>query len=201
MMQAALSPDSAELGPILVDPSPSTKEAALANLLAFSNEVRLQQSTPFDSSLSPVKSIPRLRQCYGWLQLTGDDLLRLLPRRLYPPEYDVSKIKRYIDPDVCYTAVVYEFVEEARNNRKVVQEVLDFFWRVGFSHVLIPMACNWKSGVLVDLSDIIYPKGYGWSVKRFGSARVRRMNPLKQILRWPAPEKDWMLYLRPHSNY
>ena len=169
MMQAAFSPDCAELGPILVDPSPRTKDAAKANLLAFSNEVRLQRKTRFNSTLSPVKSMPRIRQCYGWLQLTGGDLLRLLPRRLLSPEYDVSKLKRYIDLDVCYTAAVYEFVEDTGNDRVVVQEVLDFFWRAGFSHVLAPRACNWKSGVLIDLSDIIHPMGYGWHVKLLGN--------------------------------
>ncbi len=38
MMEAAVSADNAELGPILINPRPETQEAAEANLFAFSNE-------------------------------------------------------------------------------------------------------------------------------------------------------------------
>ena len=181
MMKAAMSPDYAEFGPILVNPTPGTKEAAEANLFAFSNEVRLRQIKAPDPSLLPVTSIPRLRQCYGWLQLNSDDLLRLLPRKLLPPYIEVSKLKRSIHPDACYTAVVYEFVEEGVNNPEVVQEVLDFFWLGGFSHAMLPRACNWKSAVLIDHSDIVHPRGYGWNRGCFGYRTA------KQILGWPNP--------------
>ncbi|KAK3944262.1 hypothetical protein QBC46DRAFT_361214 [Diplogelasinospora grovesii] len=161
LMQAAVGPDYAELGPILVDPCPETKEAAEANLFAFSREVRLQQSGAFDASLFQVTVVPRMRQCFGWLKLTGRDLLRLLPRKLLPPYIKVSGVRRSIRQDACYTAVVCEFVEEAENDPEVVQQVLDFFWCVGFSHIMTPKASNWKNGVLVDLSDIVHPRGYG----------------------------------------
>lgn len=79
----------------------------------------------------------------------------------------VSKVERRIQNDTRYTAVVYEFIEEGENDRAVVQQVLDFLWRAGFGRVLVMPPCNWKGGVLIDLSDIVYPKGYGWDEDLF----------------------------------
>lgn len=60
MMQAALSNDDAELGPILVDPSPATREVAEANLLAFSNERRADNAArETTEGLMAITQIPR----------------------------------------------------------------------------------------------------------------------------------------------
>lgn len=118
-----------------------------------------------------------MRECFGWLHLTGRDLLRLVPGKLLPPYIEVSNVKRSIQEDASYIAVVYEFVEKGQNDPEVVQQVLDFLWCVGFSYTMTPKANNWESGILLDLSDIVHPGGYGWHEKRFGYRTV------KQILR------------------
>jgi hypothetical protein len=79
-----------------------------------------------------------------------------------PPAMTVSKIKRFFSRDKDYMAIIYEYVEEAENQHDAVQEAMDFFWLAGFSRTLSPLNKNWKSGVLVDLSDIAPPRGYAW---------------------------------------
>jgi hypothetical protein len=84
------------------------------------------------------------------------------PWHIMPPVTTVSKIKRFFPRDKDYMAIIYEYVEEAENQHDAVQEAMDFFWLAGFSRTLSPLNKNWKSGVLVDLSDIAPPWGYAW---------------------------------------
>ena len=64
-------------------------------------------------------------------------------------------------------AIVCEYVEEGENDPVTMQEGVDFFWLTGFSRTHSPLAGNWKSGVLVDFSDIVSPYGYGWQAKLY----------------------------------
>ncbi|KAK8924323.1 hypothetical protein VCV18_004742 [Metarhizium anisopliae] len=164
-MEAAVAdaarPDNAN-GPILVNPEPKTWDEAYKNMLAFSNEARRQRIGVQSHDLLSITSMPRMRKCYGWMQFTGEELIRRLPRRLFPPYVEVDKVVRSIDDEKLYTAVVYEFIEEAANEVDVVKSVMEFLWHAGFSY-LWPKADNWKAGVLVDLSDIVNPRSYGWN--------------------------------------
>ncbi len=179
MMEAAVSADDAELGPILINPHPETQEAAEANLFAFSNERRQQNQASGSSDLLQITELPRLRRCYGWIQITGEELWGIVPRRLRPPRIEIDKVKRSIERDANYIAVVYEFVEDVGNDPVVVQPVLDFFWRVGFAYAVTTLARNWKGGVLIDLGDIVHPRGYLWRIRQYGFRTV------DQILRRP----------------
>lgn len=67
-----------------------------------------------------------------------------------------------MSPDKEYMAIVYEYVEEGENDPDTVQQALDFFWLAGFSGTLSQLPQNWKSSVLIDLSDIVPPCTYGW---------------------------------------
>ncbi|OAA37387.1 hypothetical protein NOR_07086 [Metarhizium rileyi] len=162
-------------GPILLNPEPESKQDALANLLAFSNEAR-QHNMGKQShnllSIDEIGKIPRVRQCHGWLKVTGKELrdhwVRSSCREFEPPPILVDKVVRSIDNAEVYTAVVYEFIEETHNDHDVVHSVLDFFWRAGFSHAQSPKEENWKAGVLVDWSDIASPVSYGWKLTRYG---------------------------------
>ncbi|TWU70512.1 hypothetical protein ED733_000242 [Metarhizium rileyi] len=164
-----------EKGPILLNPEPESKQDALANLLAFSNEAR-QHNMGKQShnllSIDEIGKIPRVRQCHGWLKVTGKELrdhwVRSSCREFEPPPILVDKVVRSIDNTELYTAVVYEFIEETHNDHDVVHSVLDFFWRAGFSHAQSPKEENWKAGVLVDWSDIASPVSYGWKLTRYG---------------------------------
>lgn len=155
MMQAAIS-DKTKLGPILVNPCPESKEVAEANLFAFSDEGRARnkalQST---ENLVEIKEMPRMRQCFGWMRFTGEELLRRLPAKLRPLPIKIDKVERSIDKHLTYTALVYEFIDSGANDPAVVQKVLDFLWCVGFAHVPVTRAENWESGVLLDYSDVL----------------------------------------------
>lgn len=129
MMEAAISKDG--LGPVLVNSCPETQKDAEANLFAFSDEIRQLNEAAGRSDLLQVTEVPRMRRCHGWMQFTGEELYRRMPRKVRPPSMEVGKVKRSIREDVHYTAIVYEFLEEGENSPDVVQPVLDFFWRVG----------------------------------------------------------------------
>lgn len=105
--------------------------------------------------------MPRMKRCYGWLTIPGK-VFQKLHWLLRPPQVEVDRIKRYLRPDQEYIAIVYEYVEEGENDPDTVQKAMDFFWLAGFSRTFSPLWGNWKSGVLVDLSDIVPPRGYGW---------------------------------------
>jgi hypothetical protein len=175
MMQAAL-----KASPVLVDVHPQTPEAARANLLAFADESRtLQNATRAGTDglvLFTETEMPRMRQCYGWMRFTGQELLDRLPSQLCPPSrFKVGKVERSIDENASYTAIIYEFVESSENDPVVVQKVLDFLWCVGFSHVPVTKAENWTSGILLDYSDITHHDGYGWEKGRFGYIAAERI--------------------------
>ncbi|KAK0640839.1 hypothetical protein B0T16DRAFT_430841 [Cercophora newfieldiana] len=169
MLEAAVSEDKAGLGPILVNPAPADGKEAEANLLAFSNEGRAQSATlPSTEGFVRITSVPRMRQCLGWMRFTGEELLARLPTRLHPPPIKVGRVERSISKHATYFAVVYEYVEEGLNDPDVVQEVLDFLWCVGFGHVPVTKVENWESGVLLDHSDIVHCNGAGWDARFFG---------------------------------
>jgi hypothetical protein len=135
-----------------------------------------------------------MKKCYGWLTLTGH-VLKGLHLRLRAPVLTIDKVTRSIAADKEYIAIVYEYVEEGDPDPELMQEALDFFWLAGFSRTYSPLLKNWVSRVLVDLSDIIPPRGYGWKPKLYrdgpGSAHliVKRGlaegDPAKTALRPP----------------
>ena len=168
MIEAAVAQAAGESNntPIWVHANPRTQDEALDNLYAFSDKGRHLSSLGSCKSL-PITSMPRIRKCFGWLRLSGD-VFRAFPPELKAPSYKISKVQRSISFDKEYIAVVYEYVEEGRNDEAVVEDVDRFFWLAGFSHTLSPSVKNWKSGVLVDLADIVHAGGYGWKKQLYG---------------------------------
>ncbi|KAL2022665.1 hypothetical protein VTK56DRAFT_4746 [Thermocarpiscus australiensis] len=173
MVETAVEQAAAASRPVLVKANPETREDAQANLRAFSHDARLKQP-PQEGPLQEITTIPRMRKCYGWLTLHGE-VFRGLHSELRPPVLTVSKVKRFMSPSKEYIGIVYEYIDEAENDPDVVQKALDFFWLAGFGHTLSPAARNWKSGVLVDLADIVHPGGYGCKKQLYGPRTVRRM--------------------------
>ncbi|KAK3336772.1 hypothetical protein B0T19DRAFT_50752 [Cercophora scortea] len=182
MMQAAVDQAAADSQPILVNAKPATWEDAVANLTAFSDERRLNIPSPaIDDSVPPpglrqISTIPRMKRCYGWLSIHSKVLFQQLSWSLWPPPIEVNRVSRCLSRDKEYIAIVYEFVEEGQNDPETMQKAMDFFWLAGFSRTYSPLLANWKSGVLVDLSDIVPPQGWGWVAKLYedgpGSAYV-----------------------------
>lgn len=56
-----------------------------------------------------------------------------MPREVKRPPIEIDRVKRFIQDSVHHISVVYDVVEEVVSEPAVVQSVLDFFWRVGFS--------------------------------------------------------------------
>lgn len=181
MLQTAVEQAAAASHPILVNAKPTTWDDAVANLAAFSDEARLKQPSPADYGSVPppglrqISTMTRMKRCYGWLTIPGE-VFRKLHWSLRPPQVEVNRIKRYLTPDQEYIAFVYEYVEEGENDPDTMQKAMDFFWLAGFSRTFSPLLGNWKSGVLVDLSDIVPPGGYGWQAELYedgpGSAHI-----------------------------
>jgi hypothetical protein len=140
----------------------------MANLLAFSNEVRRTSINKELHGSLAIDKMPRMRQCCGRLQFMGEKLRSCIGTKFEPPYIKVDKIVRSINDTKLYTAVIYEFIEETKNDHGDVQLVLEFLWRAGFSLTLSPLAANWKQGVLVDGSDVVSPGSYGWDKVAYG---------------------------------
>ncbi|SPQ26260.1 bce21ee6-5e8b-4ec3-aefc-9edd551823b1 [Thermothielavioides terrestris] len=146
MMQTAVEQANAAGRPILVNAKPTTRDDAVANLAAFSDEARLkQQPSPADgSSVTPpglcqISTMPRMKKCYGWLTIHGS-AFRELHRSVRPPLVHVDrKIKRHLAPDQEYIAILYEYVEEGENDPDTMQKAMDFFWLAGFSRTSSPL--------------------------------------------------------------
>ncbi|KAH6988151.1 hypothetical protein BKA56DRAFT_479052 [Ilyonectria sp. MPI-CAGE-AT-0026] len=176
MMEASLAKATADSRSIQVHANPRTQDDAMDNLFAFCDDAQMppDPKSPFITTIEPgssnttsITSMPRLRKCYGWLKL-GGEVFDSLPRRLQAHPYTVSKITRSISSSEEYTVLIYEYVEEGENDPAVVEEVDRFFWLAGFSHTFSPAARNWKNGVLIDLSDMIEARGYGWLKMLYG---------------------------------
>lgn len=171
MIAAALS--DPQHGPILIDPNPDSETAAKSNLRAFSNEVRQKRRVSTTENLVSITTMPRMRKCYGWLKFSSNQLDRM-PRSLFPPVMKLDlKTKRCMYEGMEYTAVVYEYIEEGENKIDDVKSVLDFLWQVGFAFPQPSKENNWKSGVLIDHSDIVAPGWLGWRVREYGPRRAK----------------------------
>ncbi|KAI1819219.1 hypothetical protein F4861DRAFT_158490 [Xylaria intraflava] len=169
MMEAAVEDAaSGSMRPILLNPHPTTRDEATSNTLAFSDEGRQSPvSGQSSDEVMSISSIPRMRKCYGWSKVHGRTI-NTWPRKMRPGVLRINKTKCYFSESEEYTAIVYEYVPEGDNDGAAVERAADFLWRAGFGYTLCSAARNWKSGVLVDLSDIVHVSGYGWNVKGYG---------------------------------
>ncbi|POR32212.1 Uncharacterized protein TPAR_07593 [Tolypocladium paradoxum] len=174
MIEAAVQRAADRSTPIVVSANPETKDEALANLLAFSDEGSQMSAPAEGDEAEAISSTPRMTKCHGWLKLSGQVFLQM-PPRMRAPTVQVDKITRNMSPDKEYIAIVYEYVDDVANHPRVVEEVDRFLWLVGFSHADSPAAKNWRSSVLVDHSDIVHPRGFGWSRKLYGPMKASRI--------------------------
>lgn len=139
MIEAAVkSPDFP--GPIRVRAKPTDRNQALINLYAFSNEGRRDQLLRDISGCIEVSTMPRTRRCFGWLKISGREVGGDKYSR---PMVMVEKLRREIDLDQEYTAIVYEFIPKGENNPDTVQSTIDFFWRAGFDCF---QTTRWRTG-------------------------------------------------------
>ncbi|KPM34267.1 hypothetical protein AK830_g12308 [Neonectria ditissima] len=114
--------------PTYLNPKPKTKKHALVNLQAFSDEGRRRGKLREIRGTVPCTSTPRLRECFGWTKVSGQELWDLGPKNR-PPSDTLDGLHREISPDEEYYAIVYEFIPEnpPALNRDVIQSQLDFY--------------------------------------------------------------------------
>ncbi|KAK3296130.1 uncharacterized protein B0H64DRAFT_374261 [Chaetomium fimeti] len=183
MMEAAVEQAAAASRPVVVNANPTTRDDALDNQAAFSDEARLEQQSSAQqepgSGYRQITTMPRVKKCYGWLTLKSS-VFTNLPWELKPPVIKVDKVERFIQPGKEYMAIVYEYVEEGENTVETLQEAMDFFWLAGFCRTLSPLLKNWKSSVLVDLCDVAPPRGYGWVERLYSRGPTSAPLLLKQ---------------------
>ncbi|KAF4990525.1 hypothetical protein FDECE_14334 [Fusarium decemcellulare] len=163
MMKASVKQAADELTGICINPRPDDKEDATVNFLAFAKE-RLH-SRPQTSQTICISNTPRMRECYGWLKISSQNFQ--IPSAMWPKTVQVGKKKRQISGDRVHVAIVYEYVEEGTNDIKTTQNVATFLWQAGFCFTNYPEERNWKHGMLVDLSEIVHVRGYGWKRREF----------------------------------
>ena len=106
MMEASVDQVVNNLSKIYINPNPQTKEDALANLYAFSEESRQLESRGIDTI--GISSIPHMRKCIGWLKVSGGNCQ--IPSKLRPPSIKVGKLQRCMSGDKEDVAIVYEYI-------------------------------------------------------------------------------------------
>lgn len=182
MMRASIDQATAEGGktPVLVLADPSTLDDARANLFGFADEVRRtrkREHFPPTHLVEEVVEMPSFAKCHGWLPFNRREVLPRMPRRLLPHGVRIGKHYRSLSlsPEErdTFIAIVYEYVEEGKNSFEAVEKVARFLWLAGFSFAPQTLAKNWKSGVLVDHSDIVAPGFFGWQKAFYGRLNAK----------------------------
>ncbi|KAI1261121.1 hypothetical protein F5Y18DRAFT_440631 [Xylariaceae sp. FL1019] len=174
MIEAAVQDAVSGSGPpIFINPDPKTQEDAWNNLDAFVDESRGAPRAEGDLRTMEVTEMPRMRKCHGWTKLHSSTLFGWedKERKMSPWSYRdrEQKVERdLVEDDREYFGIVYEYIDEAKNDPTTVKNTADFLWRAGFAHVSVSLDRNWKSSVLIDLSDIHHPDNIGWLERRYG---------------------------------
>ncbi|PNP48727.1 hypothetical protein TGAMA5MH_00181 [Trichoderma gamsii] len=167
MMEAAVATK-----PVLVNARPETKQAAMENYLSFTEEncsprhARDVTETDARRRTRLISSLPRMTKCYGWLKLPNEVWIDL-PPHLQAENDDPRKIRTLFENHMGCVAVIYELVEEGENEMETVEDVDTFLWHAGFAYAVDPHPKNWKSGVLVDHSEIVHIRGYNWNMGHY----------------------------------
>ncbi|KAK4076672.1 uncharacterized protein Triagg1_4275 [Trichoderma aggressivum f. europaeum] len=155
--------------PVYLKKEPKTWKDAVRNLYSFSNEGRLKpKMRDAANSISlTTSSFPRIRECYGWLTISGAELSGLGPK-LWPTGVVLDRVKRQMSPYEEYFAILYEFIppqddtNAAVDIRRAMQAQIDLFWRAGLC-MTIKRSENWKQGILLDMADLVSPWHVEWN--------------------------------------
>ncbi|KAL6693075.1 hypothetical protein J3F84DRAFT_396543 [Trichoderma pleuroticola] len=148
---------------------PKTWRDAVRNLYAFSDEGCLTpEFRDAANSISiTASSFPRIRECFGWLTISGAELSSLGPK-LWPMGVVLDRVKRQMSPCEEYFAILYEFVPPQKETdttvdiRQVMQAQIDLFWRAGLC-MTSKRSENWTRGILLDMADLVSSWHAGWN--------------------------------------
>ncbi|KLU91897.1 hypothetical protein MAPG_10846 [Magnaporthiopsis poae ATCC 64411] len=155
---------------IRVFTEPINGDEAIENLYAFSQEARKKPRIQVDPEIThTLDSMIKTRKCFGWMKLSGAYFAAR--RGVRPPSLRIGKYRRGpTETGLEYFAIVYEYIEPQQGDDdpkcvdlEGIQASMDFLWTVGFEFSDTRILDNWKGGVLIDLSDIVFPLGCGTS--------------------------------------
>lgn len=148
--------------------SPKTFGDAWNNLYAFSEQGRRQQRYRDEPGAEKLISMPRFRECHGWLSISGKELRTRAPNR-YIPQVRSGEEVREISATEDYYAIMYEYIPTSDSglDADAIQAQLDFLWRGGWC--LVPLhSANWGGdGILLDMGDLICLWQAGWYASHY----------------------------------
>ena len=154
--------------PVCLLPNPKTKEDAMDNLKAFSDEGLVVDDTdhpPPRVGLQPFSPDPDpdLKDCLGWAELDGD-YVRAAGKRA---GYGIA------ENNATFFCIVYGFVEDRSLEVRRILDNTAFFYTVGFHLEPFNPANWWGRGVLVDYGDIVPPVGcFGFNERVYPMQRA-----------------------------
>lgn len=162
MMEAAVANE-----PVLVYTHPYGQVDANENYFSFCEEnalsklgVKVDSTVPSGTKL--ISELPPMVQCYGWVKFPSDTL-EGLPINLQATHDEPHKVRKLVGSHMDCIAIVYEFVEDVKNKIGLVGKVDSFLWFAGFAYANEPEEKSWRNSMLVDYSEIVHMRGYGWS--------------------------------------
>ncbi|KAL7916147.1 hypothetical protein GGI35DRAFT_431922 [Trichoderma velutinum] len=163
MMEASVATE-----PVFVYDRPFGKVDALENYFAFCEENSVGKLRLDANAKMPppgtvlITELPRMAKCYGWLKLHSD-LWEELPISLEATHEEAQRVKKFVGSHMNCIAVIYELIEDGKNDMASVGKVDNFLWYAGFAYTNEPHEKSWKSGVLVDHAEVVHTRGYGWN--------------------------------------
>jgi hypothetical protein len=150
--------------PVYLLLSPKTKEDAMDNLKAFSDEGLVDAGHPPPrAGLQRFSPDPDLKDCLGWAELDGD-YVRAAGKRA---GYGIA------ESNATFLCIVYGFVEGHSLDARRILDNTAFFHTLGFHLEPFNPGNWWGRGVLVDYGDIVPPLGcFGFNERAYPMQRA-----------------------------
>ena len=135
--------------PVYTLPQPKTREQAIGNLKAFSDEGVVDAEHPPRAGFRPFRPDAEINDCLGWAELDGNYVRGAAKRA----GHIISATNE------SFFCIVYGLVEGKELEAERIIENGNFVHEIGFHNEPFNMD-NWRGrGVLVDYGDIVPPLG------------------------------------------
>ncbi|KAG6292384.1 hypothetical protein E4U45_006966 [Claviceps purpurea] len=171
---------------IWLHPDPKTHHEGLYNLHAFSDEGRSRQRYRDMPGAVTYSTAPRLRECYGWMSISGQDVLTMY-KALRPSILSFDRRgqgRRQFFPAQQYYALVYEYIPNTEASSvadldvDVVQPQLDYLWLGGWCLTMMKRD-NWGGdGILLDMADVMSVFHRGWHKWLYSRRRAAELTEI-----------------------
>lgn len=164
MIASAIRQAAVTSTPIWLYADPEYSEDAHCNSMAFAPKFRQFQQDKLANTpeFLPIMSMPRVAECYGRL-VCANKLIETIPENKSPcaVEFEHYCFREMSDAEE-HKAILYEYIGKGENNPAVVADLNRFFWLAGFGHLSGACTQNYRSGVLVDHSDLVHTRNSEW---------------------------------------